>query len=188
MRRRAFVKLLAASALLPSAGWTQTSGTFRRIGVLGPLPPGDPVEQRRMAAFREGLQAAGLSEGRNVRIEYRSNIGGPEELRQQVEGLVAEKPDAILVTSSGLLAALSKATRDLPIVFVNVADPVGLGLVTNMARPGGNITGFTPLDFMAGAAERAETDDYAGRRYSRGEPGRQRVLRRDSVGCACAFD
>jgi putative ABC transport system substrate-binding protein len=147
MRRRAFVKLLAASALLPSAGWTQTSGTFRRIGVLGPLAPGDPVEQRRMAAFREGLQAVGLSEGRNVRIEYRSNVGGPEELRQQVEGLVAEKPDAILVTSSGLLAALSKATRDLPIVFVNVADPVGLGLVTNMARPGGNITGFTPLDF-----------------------------------------
>ena len=80
-------------------------------------------------------------------MDYRSNVGGPEELRQQVEELIAQKPDAILVTSSGVLAALSKATRDLPIVFVNVADPVGLGFVTSMARPGGNITGFTPLDF-----------------------------------------
>lgn len=147
MKRRIFVKLLAGSALLPSAGWTQVSGVLRRIGVLGPLSPDDPVERRRMAAFREGLEAVGLSEGRNVRIDYRSNVGGAEELRRQVEELIAAKPDAILVSSSGLLAALSKATRDLPIVFVNVADPVGLGFVTNMARPGGNITGFTPLDF-----------------------------------------
>ena len=147
MRRRIFVRLLAGIALLPSAGWTQTSGVSRRLGVLGPLPPDDPIERRRMAAFREGLETVGLSDGRNVRMDYRSNVGGPEELRQQVEELIAQKPDAILVTSSGVLAALSKATRDLPIVFVNVADPVGLGFVTSMARPGGNITGFTPLDF-----------------------------------------
>lgn len=100
-----------------------------------------------MDAFRQGLEAVGLREGGDFKFDYRSNVGGPEELRKQVEELVAGKPEAILVTSSGLLAALSKATRDLPIVFVNVADPVGLGFVTNMARPGGNITGFTPLDF-----------------------------------------
>ena len=131
---------------MPAVARARSEGV-RRIGVLGPLPSDDPIEKRRMAAFREGLEQFGLYDGRNLRIEYCANAGGAEELRQYVEGLVAQKPDAILVTSSAPLEALSKATRDVPIVFVNVADPVGLGFVTNMARPGGNITGFTPLDF-----------------------------------------
>ncbi|MFY9684280.1 MAG: ABC transporter substrate-binding protein [Pseudolabrys sp.] len=147
MRRRDFVKLLGGAVAFPSLARAQKNEGVRRIGVLGPLPSDDPIEKRRMAAFREGLDQVGLNDGRNLRIEYRANVGGPEELRQYVEELVAQKPDAILVSSSGLLAALSKATRDVPIVFVNVADPVGLGFVGNMARPGGNITGFTPLEF-----------------------------------------
>ena len=147
MLRRDFVKLLAGIPVLPAVAHAQKHEGVRRIGVLGPLPADDPIEKRRMAAFREGLEQAGLHDGRNLRIEYRANAGGAEELRQFAEGLVAQKPDAIMVTSSAPLEALSKATRDVPIVFVNVADPVGLGFVTNMARPGGNITGFTPLDF-----------------------------------------
>jgi len=147
MLRRDFVKLLVGSSALPAVARAQKNDGVRRIGVLGPLPPDDPIEKRRMAAFREGLEQFGLYDGRNLRIEYRANADGAEELRQYVEGLVVQKPDAILVTSSAPLEALSKATRDVPIVFVNVADPVGLGFVTNMAHPGGNITGFTPLDF-----------------------------------------
>ncbi|HET7595471.1 MAG TPA: ABC transporter substrate-binding protein, partial [Burkholderiales bacterium] len=147
MRRRDFVKLLGGVVALPSAARAQKRDGVKRIGVLGPLPPDDPIEKRRMAALREGLDRVGLNDGRNVRIEYRANVGGPEELRRYVKELVAQKPDVILVTSSAPLEALSKAIRDVPIVFVNVADPVGLGFVTSMARPGGNITGFTPLEF-----------------------------------------
>jgi putative ABC transport system substrate-binding protein len=147
MLRRDFVMLLVGISALPAVARAQKNEGVRRIGVLGPLPPDDPIEKRRMAAFREGLEHFGLFDDRNLRIEYRANAGGAKELRQSVEGLVAQKLDAILVTSSAPLEALSKATRDVPIVFVNVADPVGLGFVTNMARPGGNITGFTPLDF-----------------------------------------
>ena len=147
MWRRDFVRLLVGILALPTLARAQKNEGVRRIGVLGPLPPDDPIEKKRMAALREGLEQLGLNDGRNLRIEYRSNVGGAEELRQYAEGLVAQKLDVILVTSSALLEALSKATRDVPIVFVNVADPVGLGFVTSMARPGGNITGFTPLDF-----------------------------------------
>jgi putative ABC transport system substrate-binding protein len=147
MGRRDVIMLLGSVVALPSVAPAQMNEGVRRIAVLGPLPPEDPIEIRRMAAFREGLEQVGLNDGRNLHIEYRANVGGPEQLRQYAEELVAQKPDAILVTSSAPLEALSKATRDVPIVFVNVADPVGLGFVTSMARPGGNITGFTPLEF-----------------------------------------
>jgi putative ABC transport system substrate-binding protein len=153
MKRRKFITLLGgAAAMLPlPAGGQQTSDRGRRIGVLGPLAAADPIESARMAAFRQGLQPLGWSEGRNLRIEYRWSVGGSEELRRYAEELVALAPDAILVTGSAPLAVLRQATRTVPVVFVNVADPVGSGFVTSLARPGGNMTGFTPLEFGTSA-------------------------------------
>jgi putative ABC transport system substrate-binding protein len=100
MPRRDVMKILGSVVALPSVARAQKNEGVRRIAVLGPLPPDDPIEKRRMAARREGLEQVGLNDGRNLRIEYRANVGGPEELRRYVQELVAQKPDAILVSSS----------------------------------------------------------------------------------------
>src|SRR5215212_11442120 len=147
MRRRAFIAMLGGAATWPLAARAQQRERLRRVGVFGPLDPNDSVERSRMAAFLGGLQALGWTEGRNFQIDYRWSVGGPDELRRYAEELVSLGSDAILVTSSGPLAALRQATRTVPIVFVNVSDPVGLGFVGSLARPGGNITGFMPLEF-----------------------------------------
>jgi putative ABC transport system substrate-binding protein len=147
MRRRAFIKLVGGFAVLPSMALAQNSEGVRRIGVLGPLPAADPIEKGRVAALREGLQQLGWHDGRNLQIDYRASVGGPNELRRLAEELVSQRPNAILVSSSAPLEALHRITRDVPIIFVNVADPVGAGFVNSMAQPGGNITGFTPLEF-----------------------------------------
>jgi putative ABC transport system substrate-binding protein len=148
MKRREFIGLSGATAAAwPLVALAQPSERVRRIGVLGPLASDDPVERARMAAFRQGLQPLGWSDGRNLLIEYRSSVGGAEELRRFAEEVVSLKPDAILVTGSAPLAALRLATDAVPIVFVNVADPVGAGFVQSLAHPGGNVTGFTPVEY-----------------------------------------
>jgi putative ABC transport system substrate-binding protein len=147
MTRRGFIKLVGAVATWPFAAQAQKGESIRRIGVLGPLAATDPIEKKRLATFLEGMEQWGWTKGRNLQIEYRANVGGADELRRYAEELVAQKPDAILVTSSAPLEALRRMTRDLPIVFVNVADPVGAGFIKSMSQPGANITGFTPLEF-----------------------------------------
>jgi len=147
IRRRKFLATLGgAVAAWPLAARAQQPDRVRRIGVLITLAADDPEGQARVAAFRQGLQQLGWTGGHDVQIETRwatSNI----EARKHAAELVALAPDLILATGSPTVAALQQATRSVPIVFVNVADPVGAGFVDGLARPGGNITGFALYEY-----------------------------------------
>jgi len=147
VKRRQFITLLGgAAAAWPLAAHAQQPDRVRRIGVLMTLAADDPEGQARVAAFRQGLQQLGWTGGHEVQIEIRwatSNI----EARKHAAELVALAPDLILATGSPTVAALQQATRSVPIVFVNVADPVGAGFVDGLARPGGNITGFALYEY-----------------------------------------
>ena len=116
-----------------------------------PLAADDPVAQARIAAFLQGLEQLGWTDGRNVRFDYRWTVGDADSTRRDAAELVALVPDVIMVTSSLPTVALKQATRTVPIVFVLVADPVGAGITDSMARPGGNATGFTPFEFATAA-------------------------------------
>ena len=120
---------------------------MRRIGVLSARSADDPEWQARVAAFRQGLQELGWIVGRNIRIEHRVGPDDSEFLRRRAAELVALAPDAIVVNGNSPLMPLLQATRQVPIVFVNVSDPVGAGFVASLARPGGNATGFTLFEF-----------------------------------------
>ena len=120
---------------------------MRSIGVLMYLAADDPDAPARVAAFARGLKELNWIEGRNTRIEYRWGGGDPERVRKYAAELVALAPDVILVSSGSALAALQNATRTVPIVFVNVTDPVGAGYVASLARPGANTTGFTLFEY-----------------------------------------
>jgi putative ABC transport system substrate-binding protein len=119
----------------------------RRVGVLMNQAKGDPVAEARLDAFVQGLQRLGWTEGANLEMEVRWGAPDPDRFRKDATELVITKPDVILATSGATMPALLQATRTLPIVFVLVPDPVGSGFVENLARPGGNATGFTQFDF-----------------------------------------
>jgi putative ABC transport system substrate-binding protein len=102
---------------------------------------------RSASAFAQGLQELGWIDGRNMRIEYRWGAGNTERYRDYAAELVSQAPDVILVSSGSALAAVQKTTQTVPIVFVNVIDPVGAGFVASLARPGGNATGFTVYEY-----------------------------------------
>jgi putative ABC transport system substrate-binding protein len=147
MQRREFITLLGgATASWPLAARTQQVGV-RRIGVLTPLAADDAESLARHSAFLQGLQESGWSVGRNVKIDYRFATGDAEQIRQYAAELVALKPDVILATGSLVTAALLQVTRSMPIVFAQLPDPVGNGLITSLARPGGNATGFTNYEY-----------------------------------------
>jgi putative ABC transport system substrate-binding protein len=152
MRRReliGFVGGAVAAALLlwPLAAHAQQPERIRRIGVLTNLAENDSEGQARNAAFLQGLQQLGWSEGRNLRIEHRSTVGDAERTRKFAAELVALAPDVILATGSAGLAPLLQVTRTIPIVFTIVPDPVGAGFVDTLARPGGNATGFSQFEY-----------------------------------------
>jgi putative tryptophan/tyrosine transport system substrate-binding protein len=149
MRRRSFIKLLAGAAVAwPLAARAQQAEQVRRIGVLiGGIAPGDADAQANMAAFLQGLQQLGWIEGRNVRIDYRWGLGNADNIRKYAAELVALAPDAIFASGNAAMPSLLQATRTVPIVFVNVADPVGSGFVDSLARPGGNATGFVQFEY-----------------------------------------
>src|SRR5258705_1545874 len=151
VRRREFIALLGgAAAAWPYAARAQQVERVRRVGVLTYLAADDPDLPPRVAAFAQGLQELGWIDGRNVRIEYRAGGGNPERYRDYAAELISLAPDVILVSSGSALAAVQKATRTVPIVFVNVSDPVGAGYVASLARPGGNTTGFTLFEYSIG--------------------------------------
>jgi ABC-type uncharacterized transport system substrate-binding protein len=146
--RRDFIALIAGAALAhPPAARAQPRERMRRIGVLMPLTADDPESQARNAAFLQGLGELGWTVGRNVRIDYRWGAGDPERYRVFAAELVALAPDVVLAQGSSTVIALQRATRAVPIVFANVTDPVGGSLVASLARPGGNATGFTSIEF-----------------------------------------
>ena len=143
MKRREFITLLGGAAAWPLAARAQQAERMRRIGVLMTTAADDPEGQARLAAFVQGLQQLGWTDGRNVRIDTRWAAGNADDIRKYAAELVALAPDVILAPGSATVAPLLQATRTVPIVFVHVPDPVGAGFVDSLARPGGNATGFT---------------------------------------------
>ena len=151
IRRREFVALLGgAAAAWPVAAHAQQGQRVRRIGVLMGLVASDPEAQSRVAAFEHGLRELGWVKGRNLWIEYRWAGGGENVLRNHAAELIAMTPDLILANSTPVTAALREQSRVVPIVFTQVTDPVGEGLVPNLAHPRGNLTGFTSFEFSIG--------------------------------------
>jgi putative tryptophan/tyrosine transport system substrate-binding protein len=148
MQRREFITLLGgAAAAWPLAGHAQQGERVRRVGVLMPIAADDPEGQTRIAAFQQGLQQLGWTDGRNVRIETRWSRGNADDIRKYAAELATLSPDVILATGSNTMGPLLQATRAVPIVFVTVPDPVGAGFVDSLARPGGNATGFTAFEY-----------------------------------------
>jgi len=147
--RREFITLLASTAAWPFAAHARHSERMRRIGVLMGLVANDPEAHSRVAVFENGLRELGWVKGRNLSIEYRW-AGDGNGLRDHVAELLAMEPDLILANTTPVTAALQKQSRTVPIVFAQVSDPVGQGLVSNLAHPGGNLTGSTSFEFSIG--------------------------------------
>jgi putative ABC transport system substrate-binding protein len=151
MRRRDFIAALGgavASAATPFAARAQPSDRVRRIGMmLAGTPASDPEGQARIAALLEKLAQLGWSDGRNLRLDYRSPRGDAATIRRHASELLALSPDVILASGTASLGPLLQETRTVPIVFANVTDPVGAGFVESMARPGGNATGFVQFEY-----------------------------------------
>jgi len=147
MRRREFISLLGGAAAWPLAARAQQGERIRRIGVLSSLPESDTESVARRAVFEKALQALGWTVGRNLRIDYRWTNAEPALLRKFAAELSALAPDVILVSGNSAIAPMLQAARTIPIVFVQVIDPVGSGFIESMARPGGNVTGFTQFEY-----------------------------------------
>jgi putative tryptophan/tyrosine transport system substrate-binding protein len=148
MKRREFITLLGGAAVAwPIAAQAQQPNGVRRIGVLTGTAAEDPEAQARNAAFLQGLQQLGWTDGRNVRIDYRSAAGSADNVRKYAAELVALAPDVILAIGSVSVGALLQITRTVPIVFTIVPDPVGAGFADSLSRPGGNATGFMMFDY-----------------------------------------
>jgi putative ABC transport system substrate-binding protein len=148
MRRRDFVTGIAGSA----AAWSlavraQQPERVRRIGLLTSLAADDPQSRARIAAFLQDLQQLGWADGRNLRIDYRWGANDAERNRSYAAELIALAPDVVVAGGSEAVATFQQATRNVPIVFVSVADPVGAGFVDSLSRPGGNATGFLLLEY-----------------------------------------
>jgi putative tryptophan/tyrosine transport system substrate-binding protein len=143
--RREFITLLGgAAAAWPLAARAQQTERMRRIGVLAGLPAGNPQSLARNAAFLQGLGELGWNVGRNLQIDYR---WGAVDARRYAAELAALAPEVILAVGTSVVGPLLAATRSVPVVFVQVTDPVGSGFVASLARPGGNATGFTLFEF-----------------------------------------
>jgi putative tryptophan/tyrosine transport system substrate-binding protein len=148
MRRRDFITTIAGSAVAwPLAARAQQDDRIRHISVLMSRTADDPDAQANIAAFHQGLQETGWVVGRNVRIDVHWNSGDVARLRQDAADLVAQKPDVILAGSGPTVPALQQVTHTTPVVFTQAVDPVGANFVNSLARPGGNITGFTQFDY-----------------------------------------
>jgi putative ABC transport system substrate-binding protein len=155
MKRREFIAGLGAVAT-SSLGWpvaarAQQAERIRRIGVLQAAASDDPDVQANGAAFKQGMQQLGWTDGGNLRIETRSGAGNADTIRKYAEELAALAPDVVVASGNASIGPMLQATRTVPIVFVNVADPVGAGFVESLARPGGNVTGFMQFEYSLSA-------------------------------------
>jgi putative tryptophan/tyrosine transport system substrate-binding protein len=152
VKRRAFISLLGGAAAWPLAATAQQDQRLRRIGWLaGGLAANDPESRARNEAFVKALRELGWTEGHNMRIEYRWGAANLDNTRKHAAELIALAPDVVLANASQSVHALQEASRTVPIVFVQVPDPVGAGFVDSLARPGGNATGFTTFEYGIGA-------------------------------------
>jgi putative ABC transport system substrate-binding protein len=146
MRRRAFFSVAGGAAALAFAAHAQQPERMRRVGVLITFPENDPLSQTIVTAFAEALGRFGWVEGKNIRVDYRFAAGDPALFKTCAAELVGLMPDVILASIPPAVTALLKQTRTIPIVFVLVIDPIRLGFVQSLARPAGNMTGFTGWD------------------------------------------
>jgi putative ABC transport system substrate-binding protein len=148
MRRRELIALIsgvAAACALP--GHAQQSWAKRRVGVLMNLSEADPAAQRLVATFRERLNKLGWVEGANLHVDYRWSAGDLERIRKYAAELVALGPDVILAYGGSVVRPLLQLTHSVPIAFTEVVDPIAAGFIASLARPGGNATGFSLIDF-----------------------------------------
>jgi putative ABC transport system substrate-binding protein len=162
MSRREFISCLGGAAAWPYAARAQQAADqMRRIGVLTVFSKDDPEGQRRVAALLHKLQELGWTDGRNVRIEFRWGGGDPDRSRFYAGELVGMKPDAILVNNAVVLPLLQNETHTIPIVLLGIADPVAEGIVASLARPRGNITGFSNAEYAIGGKKLEVLKDLA---------------------------
>jgi putative ABC transport system substrate-binding protein len=146
MRRRDFIALLGSATAWPLSGHAQQNHV-PRVSVLLGIAENDPEAKSRVKALQQGLRDLGLFEPRNIQIDYRFAASDPDLIKKYVAEVVNLAPDVIVGSSTPVVAALKQATSSIPIVFASVNDPVGQGFISSLARPGGNITGFTLIDF-----------------------------------------
>jgi putative tryptophan/tyrosine transport system substrate-binding protein len=147
MKRRDFLQLVGATVMAwPIAAGAQTQDQTRRIAALMSIAEADPEGRARVAAFEEGLRSLGWSSGLNLRIAWRWSAGDPDRMQAYAAELVAMKMEVILANGPQVTEALLKETQDIPIVFVQVADPLGSGFVASLAKPGSNVTGFASFE------------------------------------------
>jgi putative ABC transport system substrate-binding protein len=152
MKRREFICLIGGSAAAwPLAVRAQQSDRMRRIGVLMNLGSDDPQSKVRIAAFIQGLQQLGWTDGSDMQIETRWSMGDPDRARRYATELVTLAPDVILADGGTTVGPLQHVTRTVPVIFVNVTDPVAGGFVDNLAQPGGNASGFTLFEYAISA-------------------------------------
>jgi ABC-type uncharacterized transport system substrate-binding protein len=152
MQRRQFIALIGSAATWPLAARAQQDQRVRRIGVLSALAEDDPESVARRPAFEQALKVLNWTNGNNLRIDYRWAAGGmPSDTRKLAAEIIALEPDVILLSGTSVVAPVIQATSTIPIVFVQVIDPVGSGFIKSLARPGGNVTGFTQFEYSLAA-------------------------------------
>jgi putative ABC transport system substrate-binding protein len=150
MKRRNFMSLLGGAAAWPFAARAQRPEPMRRVGVLMQIAEGDAESKIQVAEFLRELRELGWVVGRNVKLDTRWAGGDSDRIRKYAAELVALAPDVVLASGGTVVGALQQASRTVPIVFVNVTDPIGRGYVASLAEPGGNATGFTSFEFGIG--------------------------------------
>lgn len=150
MRRRDFIIVAGSVIAWPLVTRAQQS-QIRRVTVLTGYVEGDPEAKRRVAAFQKALEAKGWSAGNNVKIDYRFAAGNYDRIRSQAAEAIELKPDVVLASGTPILLAVQKVAHSVPVVFVQIDDPLGSGLVQSLAHPGGNYTGFSPFEFSMGS-------------------------------------
>jgi putative ABC transport system substrate-binding protein len=146
MRRREFMTLLGGAAAWPLMARAQQRGDVQRVGVLSNVEESDPEAQSMVAALHQTLGKLGWVDGRNIRIDHRWAASNPARIADMAKQLVALQANVLVAHTSVPVIALRKETATIPIVFVQVADPIGSGFISNLAHPGGNITGFSSFE------------------------------------------
>ena len=187
MKRREFITLLGGAAAWPLAARAQQGERMRRVGVIYALDAGDTEAEARNRVLEQSLRALGWAVGQDLKIDYRMPGGGADRIRQYAAELAALAPDVIMPVGSATVAPVQQAAPTIPIVMVNVADPVGAGYVASLARPGGNTTGFTNFEYsLSGSWLDRTAGDARGGSSRPHHGGRHRPICRHSVGGAIA--